>query len=166
MYLQGWDLESGWHLVRWSPWDENLGQVRLTFCQMAGWLANCSWMASYWTKCHLCIDVKDRHPTRSHLGSGWHDFRWLGGWPIAAGWLTISKNVNLTLPWGSDFGFWVRQFVGLPIAAGWLASNKMSLWAWADEPLPQGCDLGEMLQKVFEVHCIIFPSKKFQKVKF
>ena len=116
MYLQGWDLESGWHLVRWSLWDENLGQVRLTFCQMrlrvrltfdqmAGWLANCSWMAGYWTKCHLCIDVKDRHPTRSHLGSGWHDFRWLGGWPIAAGWLTISKNVNLTLPWGSDFGF-------------------------------------------------------------
>ena len=64
-------------------------RVSLTFCQMACWLANCSWLASHLTKCHLYIDVKDGDfPLRSKYGLGWHFFRCLVGWPIAAGWLT------------------------------------------------------------------------------
>ena len=35
-------------------------------------------------------------PTQSL--TGWHFFTWLIGWPIAAGWLAISQNINLILP--------------------------------------------------------------------
>ena len=94
------------------PWDE-------TWCQVDiwsdGWLAGqlqlTCWLVGHLTKCHLCIDVKNGHPSRSELGSGWYFVRWLANHSWLAGHLTKCQPD----PPGSDFGlcwYFVRWDVG------------------------------------------------------
>ena len=81
-----WDLGFGWHLVRWAP--KIWLRVRLIFCQMVGWLANCSWLADWpskkmltWTspRIWLCVRL-----TFCQMAC------WLG-------WLAIWQNVKCVL---------------------------------------------------------------------
>ena len=109
-------------------------RIRLTFCQMAGWLTNCSLLADWPSN-----KMSTWPSPGSDLGLGWHFVQWL-----VAGQLQLDgrltghlKRVNLTLP---GIWLWVRlaicSMTGCwSIADGWVAgwltdwpSNKMSTW--------------------------------------
>ena len=115
------DLGSGWQFVRWlvgwlvaggclaghltkcqsDPPTRIWLWVRLTFCHMAGWLANCSWLAGHLKKMSLVYWCKRWTPPRPDLGSGGTFCQvacWLAKCNWLAGWLVISQNVNLTSP--------------------------------------------------------------------
>ena len=98
----------------------------------AGQLQLAGWLVGHLTKCYLYIDVKDGHPSRSDLGSGWHlsdgllarklPAGWLAGWPSHKWYLCIDvKEGHPIKIWIRVRLTFVRWLVGWPIAAGWMS---------------------------------------------
>ena len=132
-WLDGWPFEGDW-LVDWSSEKCHLCidvkdrhplkiwiRINLAFCQIAGWLPNCSWLAGHLTKCQLCIDIKDGHPLKIRIRVRLTFCQmacWLANWSWLAEWQS-----NNMLTWLSPrVWIWVRlTFCQMACwLAGWL----------------------------------------------
>ena len=115
-------------------------RIRLTYAQMAGWLANCSWLAD-WPSQKMSTLPSPKDLT----GLGWHFVTWLIGWPIAAGWLA-NWSSNKMSTWHSQINTPTKIETG-PIwhVVRWHVGSGWHLVRCT----PQGSDFCEMLQKYF-----------------